>query len=66
MTTVPNKAVEDMRGQIKLTRNKIALLTAIFQIDGEEMTVKAFADLLERLYYRHDALQMFIEEEYKA
>lgn len=43
--------VADMRNQIKLTRNKIALMTALLSVDSKEYTLDAFLALLENVYF---------------
>ena len=55
-------AIKDFQGQLKLTRRKLALMSTVLNIDENEMTVRAFMDLLENLQYRRDAIRLFLEE----
>lgn len=43
--------VADMRNQIKLTRNKIALMTALLSVDAKEYSLDSFLSLLESVYF---------------
>ena len=60
-----NKIVKDMRGQMKLTRNKFGMLTAFLGVDPNEMTVGTFVRLLDNVQWNQTLLREFIEEEYK-
>ena len=55
--SVSKETVDDLRNQLKLTRNKIAFLTSVPGIDSKEMTVECFVSVLESAYYRPDALR---------
>jgi len=59
---IDQKIIDDYRGQIKLTRNKIAMLTATLGVDSDDMTLRNFVYLLENLQYRPDALRAFLKE----
>lgn len=54
--------LDEFRQHIKLTRQRIAMLTGTLGIDSDEITVRAFVELLENIQYRPDALKMFLKE----
>ena len=59
---VTNEMIKDLQSQMKLTRNKIAYMTSVFGLDGDDMTISAFVRILENAQYRTQALRHFLEE----
>jgi len=54
--------VADMRNQIKLTRNKVALLSAVFAIDSKEHTVESFLGFLDGIYFDPFFIGKFLDD----
>ena len=54
--------VADMRGQIKLTRNKIALMTAVLGVDAKDYTLDSFLVLLESIYFDPFLIGKFLDD----
>lgn len=59
-----NAAVEQLRFDIRRARKDIAMLTGIFGLDTQEMTLETMVVLLERLYYQPHVLEEFIAHQY--
>ena len=54
--------VADMRNQIKLTRNKIALMTTLLGVDAKEHTLDSFLGLLEGIYFDPFLIGKFLDD----
>jgi len=64
LTLKTDDPVADIRTQIRLTRQKIALLTAVFGIESEHTTLATFSAVLENLYYQPTFLKEILSEHY--
>ncbi len=65
MTIKTDDPVADIRTQIRLTRQKIALLTAVLGVEAEHTTLAQFSAVLENLYYQPTFLREILSEHYE-
>ena len=60
-----DEVVEELRKDIKRARRDIAMLATLFNFESKQVSISVLVELLEKNYWRPDALADFIESNYK-